>query len=124
MTTIKRLRSRCSCGAGRSRMTTGGGSGATSPRSSPRPGRSGDARRRYESYVAEIFTELGLDLHTPATENTPRRFLSAMIDATAGYNGDPKLLKVFEKEYHGGPDCRLSQIIEKPIPFYALCEHH
>lgn len=24
----------------------------------------------------------------------------------------------------GGPDCRLSQIIEGPIRFFALCEHH
>jgi len=22
------------------------------------------------------------------------------------------------------PDCRLSQVIEGPIPFFALCEHH
>src|SRR5215470_4536770 len=85
---------------------------------------SDDDRRRFEGYVAEIFTAFGLDLHTPATEDTPRRFLSAMFDATAGYDGDPKLLKFFEKECHGGPDCRLSQIIEGPIPFYALCEHH
>jgi GTP cyclohydrolase IA len=85
---------------------------------------SDDDRQRFEGYVAEIFTAFGLDLHTPATQDTPRRFLSAMFDATAGYDGDPKLLKVFEKECHGGPDCRLSQIVEGPIPFYALCEHH
>ena len=35
-----------------------------------------------------------------------------------------KLIKVFETECRGGADCRLSQVIEGPIQFYALCEHH
>lgn len=34
-----------------------------------------------------------------------------MFDATESYEGDPKLLMVFETECHGGPDCRLSQVI-------------
>jgi GTP cyclohydrolase IA len=80
--------------------------------------------RMFEGYVAEIFTAFGLDLNTPATSETPRRFLRAMFDATAGYDGDPKLLTVFETECRGGPDCRLSQVIEGPIRFFALCEHH
>lgn len=80
--------------------------------------------RRFEGYVAEIFTAFGLDLHTSATEDTPRRFVRALFDSTAGYDGDPKLLKVFDTECHAGPDCRLSQVIEGPIQFYALCEHH
>ena len=80
--------------------------------------------RTFEGYVAEIFTTFGLDLNTPATTETPRRFLRAMFDATAGYEGDPKLLTVFDTECRGGPDCRLSQVIEGPIRFFALCEHH
>ncbi len=83
-----------------------------------------EVRRRFEGYAAEIFTAFGLDLDSPATSDTPRRFIQALYDATAGYDGDPKLIKVFPKECHGGPDCRLSQVIEGPIPFYALCEHH
>src|SRR5207247_11309656 len=63
-------------------------------------------------------------LNTPATEETPQRLVRAMVDATEGYDGDPKLLKVFETECRGGSDCRLSQVIEGPIPFFALCEHH
>jgi GTP cyclohydrolase I len=78
----------------------------------------------FEGYIAEIFSAFGLDLNTPATVETPRRFLRAMFDATAGYDGDPKLLTVFDTECRGGPDCRLSQVIEGPIRFYALCEHH
>jgi GTP cyclohydrolase I len=83
-----------------------------------------DQLRRFEGYMAEIFTALGMDLDTPATQNTPARFIRALVDSTAGYEGDPKLLTVFATECHDGPDCRLSQIIEGPIPFYALCEHH
>ncbi len=80
--------------------------------------------RTFEGYLAEIFTALGLDLDTPATRETPHRYLQAMLDITDGYNGDPKLIKAFDTECRGGSDCRLSQVIEGPIPFFALCEHH
>ena len=79
---------------------------------------------KFEGYAAEIFAALGLDLNTPATVETPRRFIRALFDATEGYDGDPKLLKVFGTECRGGPDCSLSQVIEGPIQFFALCEHH
>ena len=80
--------------------------------------------RRFEGYAAEMFGAFGMDLDSPSTAETPRRFVRAMLEATEGYDGDPKLLTVFETECHGGPDCRLSQVIEGPINFYALCEHH
>ena len=80
--------------------------------------------RTFEGYMAEIFTAFGLDLQTPATVETPRRFIRALFDTTDGYEGDPKLLTVFETECRGGSDCRLSQVIEGPIPLFALCEHH
>jgi len=79
---------------------------------------------RYEGYIAEIFSAYGLDLDTPATRETPRRFIKALFDATDGYDGDPKLLKVFSTECRGDPDCRLSQVVEGPINFFSLCEHH
>jgi GTP cyclohydrolase IA len=79
---------------------------------------------KYESDIATIFEAFGQDLHTPATKDTPRRFLRALFDATEGYDGDPKLLTVFDTECRGGPDCRLSQVIEGPIQFFGLCEHH
>lgn len=85
---------------------------------------SDDELRRFERYMSEIFGAFGMDLDTPGTQATPRRFIRALWDATAGYDGDPKLLTVFETECHGGPDCRLSQVVEGPIQFYALCEHH
>ncbi len=80
--------------------------------------------REFEGYMARIFTAFGMDLDTPATRDTPRRFVRALYDATAGYDGDPKLLKVFHTECRGGSDCRLAQVIEGPIQFYSLCEHH
>jgi GTP cyclohydrolase I len=80
--------------------------------------------RAFEGYMAEIFTAFGMDVHTPATTLTPQRFLRAMFDATEGYEGDPKLLTVFQTECRGGPDCRLSQVVEGPIQFFSLCEHH
>ena len=85
---------------------------------------SADQTRKFEGYVAEIFSAFGMDLDTPATRDTPRRFLQAMFDSTDGYEGDPKLITVFDTECRGGPDCRLSQVVEGPIQFFSLCEHH
>jgi GTP cyclohydrolase I len=79
---------------------------------------------KFEGYMAEIFSSLGMDLESPATVDTPNRFIRAMIDATNGFDGDPKLLKTFETECRGDPDCRMAQVIEGPIQFYSLCEHH
>lgn len=79
---------------------------------------------KFEGYAAEILTALGMDLNTDSTRETPARFIKALMDSTEGYEGDPKLVKVFTTECRGGPDCRISQIIEGPIAFFALCEHH
>ncbi len=79
---------------------------------------------RYERYAAEILSAFGLDLTTEATAATPRRYLRALYDATSGYDGDPKLLTAFPTECRGGANCELAQIVEGPIPFSALCEHH
>jgi GTP cyclohydrolase I len=89
----------------------------------PRPV-SADDRLRYEGYLAEILTALGLDLDTPGTSATPRRFLRALFDTTSGYEGDPKLLTAFPTECRGGANCEIAQVVEGPIPFFALCEHH
>jgi GTP cyclohydrolase I len=80
--------------------------------------------KKYQGYMAEIFTAFGMDLDTPSTVDTPRRFIEALYESTNGYDGDPKLIKAFPKECRGEPDCRLSQVIEGPIHFHSLCEHH
>ena len=79
---------------------------------------------RFEGYAAEILTSFGMDLAAPGTGDTPRRFVRALFDATDGYDGDPKLLTAFPTECHGGANCELAQVVEGPIPFFALCEHH
>lgn len=84
-----------------------------------------DAQRgRFEGYAAEMLEALGMDLNTPGTVDTPRRFVQALFDATNGYDGDPKLVTVFPTECHADSSCDLAQIVEGPIPFFALCEHH
>lgn len=79
---------------------------------------------KFEGYVAEIFEAFGMQLNTPGTRATPRRFLRALFDATEGYEGDPKLITTFPTECRGGTACQIDQVIEGPIIFYSLCEHH
>ena len=79
---------------------------------------------RFEGYMAEIFGAFGMDMAQPGTKETPRRFVRALYDATEGYEGDPKVLTAFPTECKGGQACHVDQIVEGPIPFFALCEHH
>jgi GTP cyclohydrolase I len=98
---------------------------ALSHRSEPAPRAIGpDDWRRYERYMQEIFTALGMEPDTAGTRETPARFLHALYDATGGYDGDPKLLTAFPAEGSGGPDSLVSQVVEGPISFHCLCEHH
>src|SRR5205823_11337997 len=72
----------------------------------------------------EILAAFGLPQDTPGTRDTPQRFLRALYDATAGYDGDAKLLTAFPTEADNRPESLFSQIVEGPISFCALCEHH
>ncbi|MFI5272745.1 MAG: GTP cyclohydrolase I [Ktedonobacterales bacterium] len=85
---------------------------------------SDEQMRTFEDYAAEIFTAMGLDLHTAATATTPQRFIKALFDATSGYDGDAKLMAIFDAEDRDEAESQTNQVIEGPIPFYALCEHH
>jgi GTP cyclohydrolase I len=113
------------------RRDLNGGSGVV--RLTPKnPGWQGTARRKIpkarwtqlEQYAAEIFQTMGMRLDSPGTRDTPRRFIRALFDATEGYDGDPKLVTAFPTECEDGADCRLSQIVQGPIPFHSICEHH
>jgi GTP cyclohydrolase I len=83
-----------------------------------------DDWQRFEGYLGEILGALGLDLDTAGTRETPERFLKALYDATGGYDGDAKLLTAFPAEHRGGAEAAASQILEGPISFQCLCEHH
>ena len=78
---------------------------------------------RYRESVAEIFEAFGMDLDTPGTEDTPDRFLRALFEATAGYEGDAKLATTFPAETVGRA-ASAGQVVEGPIEFHCLCEHH
>jgi GTP cyclohydrolase IA len=79
---------------------------------------------RFERYVEEILDAFGMDVETPGTRDTPRRFLQALYDATSGYDGDPKLRTAFPSERPAGVEGTHAQIVEGPIGFFSLCEHH
>src|ERR1041385_593098 len=79
---------------------------------------------QFRQSIAAIFTAFGMNLDAPGTERTPERFLQALYDATSGYEGDHKLLTAFPAECRCDAGCLVGQIIEGPISFYALCEHH
>ncbi len=79
---------------------------------------------RFEKYIEEIFRAFGMNADTPGTRGTPRRFVRALFDATEGYEGDPKLLTAFPTECRHDASCQINQVVEGPIPFFALCEHH
>jgi GTP cyclohydrolase IA len=79
---------------------------------------------RFEGNVAEILAAFGLPLDTPGTRTTPKRFLRALFDATAGYDGDPKLVTTFPTESDAAGEEPFAQVVEGPIAFSALCEHH
>ena len=80
--------------------------------------------QRFQDSVSEILTAFGMNLDRPATKRTPERLLTALYEATAGYDGDHKLLTTFPTECRCDADCLANQIIEGPISFHALCEHH
>lgn len=79
---------------------------------------------RFEGYMSEILGRLGLARAAPGTRDTPGRWLKAMVEMTAGYDGDPKLETVFPGECPTCPDEAMEQVVEGPISFFALCEHH
>jgi GTP cyclohydrolase I len=80
--------------------------------------------QRYEGYLGQILEALGLEPDTPGTRETPQRLLRALYDSTAGYDGDVKLVTTFPAETRTTRADALGQIVEGPIAFHALCEHH
>jgi GTP cyclohydrolase IA len=81
-------------------------------------------RARFERHLGEILTALGLDAASDDTRDTPARLLGAWIDATSGYESDPKLDTTFPLRRSEGEQGESAQVVEGPIAFTALCEHH
>jgi GTP cyclohydrolase I len=76
-----------------------------------------EEKKRFETYAAEIFTRMGMDLTTPGTRETPERWLTALWDMTEGYDGDPKLSTLFPVECPRCPEAEKTHIVEGPINF-------
>lgn len=81
-------------------------------------------RKRFEGYAADILGRMGLDLDSPGGKETPRRWIAALWEMTEGYDGDPKASTLFPVECPACPRFERTQVIEGPIQFTALCEHH
>ena len=81
-------------------------------------------RERFERYLAEILTALGLDLGDDSRRRTPERLLGAWIESTSGYSRDPKLVTAFAVARDADETGGSAQVVEGPIAFTALCEHH
>lgn len=82
-----------------------------------------ESRRRFVHYIAEIFSALGMELDTQGCQRTPQRFFEALVDMTSGYDGDSNIATTFRAEAEPQQSTS-NQIVEGPIAFYALCEHH
>ncbi|HEX5430911.1 MAG TPA: GTP cyclohydrolase I [Bryobacteraceae bacterium] len=78
----------------------------------------------FEGYARTIFARMGMDFNTPGTQDTPRRWVTALWDMTGGYDGDPKLSTLFPAECPICPEDERTHVVEGPIRFTGLCEHH
>lgn len=83
-----------------------------------------EERARFERYASEIFSRMGLNINSPGGLETARRWVSALWDMTEGYDGDPKLSTLFPVECPVCPDEEKTHVVEGPIRFTGLCEHH
>ena len=79
---------------------------------------------RFEEYAAAIFSRMGMNLDTPGARETPRRWVTALWDMTEGYDGDGKLSTLFPVECPTCPNEEKTHVVEGPIRFTGLCEHH
>jgi GTP cyclohydrolase I len=93
-------------------------------RSAPRARIDERDRVRFERHLAEILAALGLDLSREGTRTTPSRLLQAWIDATSCYDPDPKLVTTFPAGDPVPEGDAHAQVVEGPIAFTSLCEHH
>jgi GTP cyclohydrolase I len=91
----------------------------------PSPRRIADVdRRRFVDNLREILVALGLPPDEPGTRRTPARLLDALIEATDGYQGDERALTTFPAERKDAQAGAADQVVEGPVRFEALCEHH
>ena len=76
-------------------------------------------RGRIEKAVREILEAVGEDPDRDGLARTPERVAAMYAEVLGGLHEDPKA--VLDVTFDAGHD---EMILEKDIPFYALCEHH
>src|SRR5512135_1363390 len=76
---------------------------------------SSEQLRKFERYVAEIFTALGQGIDTRATQEASQRFVQALFSVTSGFESGPHALKLLSTECQTGPACREAHVVEGPI---------
>ncbi len=79
---------------------------------------------KFEKYAAAVFSRMGMNLETPGARETPRQWVTALWDMTEGYDGDTKINTLFPVECPFCPEEEKTHIVEGPIRFTGLCEHH
>jgi GTP cyclohydrolase I len=85
---------------------------------------SSDPLPKFESYVTEIFTALGMDMDSPMLKDMAQRFVRALFDTSRGFESGPRALKLLKTECQSGPACHKTHVMEGPIHFLGLCERH
>lgn len=74
-----------------------------------------------EDIVLRLLQYIGEDPKREGLEDTPKRVLKAWKHWTSGYGRKPEeVLKVFKDGANGYKE----MILESPIPFFSMCEHH
>jgi GTP cyclohydrolase I len=74
-----------------------------------------------EDIILRLLQYVGEDPNREGLEDTPKRVLKAWKHWTSGYDRKPEeVLKVFKDGAKGYQE----MIVESPIPFFSMCEHH
>jgi GTP cyclohydrolase IA len=80
-----------------------------------------DASSNEEEIILRLLQYIGEDPKREGLEDTPKRVLKAWKHWTSGYGRKPEdVLKVFKDGAKGYKE----MIVESPIPFFSMCEHH
>lgn len=79
------------------------------------------SNKDYYDVVRELLLFIGEDPAREGLQDTPRRFLNAWREYTAGYEANPEeILRTFEDGAQNYDEI----VLVKDIPFYSHCEHH
>jgi len=72
-----------------------------------------------EEHISQVLELIGLDLITEGLKDTPRRVTRYLLEFNQPFNPTELLKDGFE-----APGKHSSMIVQTPIPFRMMCEHH